>query len=342
MRHVGTRGMGLLAAIIVGCLTLSAGGAHAYFLRLTAGGCLFPTGGGTCGAASFSEDIIEVDSVTSLDLTRHLLRLADNSSVLLAEVKFSYTMDLATGEIKAFSQTFGCDVTAGYCAAVSGSAHMVDTVTFHLPAGMPSATITVAADLQGTIDLFSAVSIHASNYFVALGSVLLGGGNPGRVQSTWLGFDPWFLPLHEEATLTVFDGSPLQFQMMVNAAHAGNGTFDLSHTVRISLQMPPGVTFTSDSGVFLTQQVHDADNDGVLDESDSCPGTLAGEIVNADGCAIIQLCPCENQWKNHGAYVSCIAHTADDFVAAGLITEAEKDARVSMAGASSCGNKKRS
>jgi formaldehyde-activating enzyme involved in methanogenesis len=67
-------------------------------------------------------------------------------------------------------------------------------------------------------------------------------------------------------------------------------------------------------------------------------------VVNEDGCAIAELCPCEHpagaaKWKNHGAYVSCVAHAAEDFVDAGLIPEAEKDEIVSAAGQSTCGHK---
>jgi hypothetical protein len=62
--------------------------------------------------------------------------------------------------------------------------------------------------------------------------------------------------------------------------------------------------------------------------------------VNVQGCAIVDLCPCINTWKNHGAYVSCVARTAENFVASGLLTEAQKDAIVSEAGASTCGDKK--
>jgi Thrombospondin type 3 repeat/Lectin C-type domain len=83
----------------------------------------------------------------------------------------------------------------------------------------------------------------------------------------------------------------------------------------------------------------DDDNDGVIDGADSCPDTLDGEVVNANGCAIAQLCPCENPWKNHGAYVSCVAHAAEDFVEAGRITAAEKDAIVAEAAQSACGQK---
>lgn len=49
------------------------------------------------------------------------------------------------------------------------------------------------------------------------------------------------------------------------------------------------------------------------------------------------ICPCDNEWKNHGAYVSCVAQASEDFVDLGLITEAEKGAIVSAAGKSACG-----
>ncbi len=84
----------------------------------------------------------------------------------------------------------------------------------------------------------------------------------------------------------------------------------------------------------------DDDNDGVLDANDECLGTIINEVVNKTGCSVADLCPCENSWKNHGAYVSCVAHTTEDFVEAGLITGTEKDALVSEAGTSNCGTKK--
>jgi hypothetical protein len=60
-------------------------------------------------------------------------------------------------------------------------------------------------------------------------------------------------------------------------------------------------------------------------------------VVNAQGCAIADLCPCGNPWKNHGAYVACVTRTAETFVAAGVITSAEKDALVAQAAHSACG-----
>ncbi len=84
----------------------------------------------------------------------------------------------------------------------------------------------------------------------------------------------------------------------------------------------------------------DDDNDGVLDADDACVPTPLGEVVNETGCSIADLCPCDNPWKNHGAYVRCVAHTSEDFISSGLITEAEKDDIVSWAAESICGHKK--
>jgi hypothetical protein len=83
----------------------------------------------------------------------------------------------------------------------------------------------------------------------------------------------------------------------------------------------------------------DDDGDGVIDEGDACPGTSSGSVVNAEGCSIADLCRCASPWKNHGAYVACVARTSGDFVAAALISSAQKDAIVSAAAESSCGKK---
>ncbi len=84
----------------------------------------------------------------------------------------------------------------------------------------------------------------------------------------------------------------------------------------------------------------DADGDGIPDDEDNCPNTAFGEIVNNFGCSISDLCPCDNDWKNHGGYVKCVAHTSEDFLVDGLITETEKDIIVSDAAGSNCGQKK--
>jgi hypothetical protein len=82
----------------------------------------------------------------------------------------------------------------------------------------------------------------------------------------------------------------------------------------------------------------DSDNDGVPDNEDLCPGTTDGP-VDQDGCSLSQLCPCDNGWKNHGQYVSCVAHETQHFVTQGILTPVQRAGLVSAAGQSSCGKK---
>ncbi len=88
----------------------------------------------------------------------------------------------------------------------------------------------------------------------------------------------------------------------------------------------------------------DDDGDGTADGADECPGTPLGELVDPGiGCSIDQLAPCtgprgtNQQWKNHGKYVSAVAHAAQQFVDLGLITESQKGDIVSAAAQSECG-----
>jgi hypothetical protein len=92
--------------------------------------------------------------------------------------------------------------------------------------------------------------------------------------------------------------------------------------------------------VAITGGVGDDDNDGVPNDVDACPMTVTGETVNADGCSVADLCPCDNGWKNYGTYVSCVAHASNDMKKAGLISGAEQGALVSVAAQSSCGARK--
>lgn len=89
----------------------------------------------------------------------------------------------------------------------------------------------------------------------------------------------------------------------------------------------------------------DTDGDGVLDADDLCPGTPPGDPVDPAGCSLWQYCPSDGPkdggvWKNHGQYVSCVAHVAEAWLEWELITEEEKDAIVSEAAQSDIGKKK--
>jgi hypothetical protein len=83
----------------------------------------------------------------------------------------------------------------------------------------------------------------------------------------------------------------------------------------------------------------DEDGDGVGDSVDACPGTPAGAIVDASGCSIDQLAPCSGPWKNHGQYVSSVAHAVEEFVAQGLLSQEQAVQIVVQAAHSDCGRK---
>ncbi len=81
----------------------------------------------------------------------------------------------------------------------------------------------------------------------------------------------------------------------------------------------------------------DADGDYIIDAVDACLDTIAGEVVNDNGCSVEQACPCDRQWDNHGEYVNCVAKVSKDFVASGLISATDRGYLVSDAAASLCG-----
>jgi hypothetical protein len=79
----------------------------------------------------------------------------------------------------------------------------------------------------------------------------------------------------------------------------------------------------------------DVDNDGVdYSRPDSCPFTALGTVVNQEGCNAAQFvahsCVADN-FKNHGQYVSCVSHAANEAVDQGLIYAHEKSVFIKQA-----------
>lgn len=87
----------------------------------------------------------------------------------------------------------------------------------------------------------------------------------------------------------------------------------------------------------------DDDSDGVDVTIDACPDTTLGSVVNGQGCSGQQLvdlaCPCDNSWRNHGQFISCVTRATTTQVKDGLMTQAEKSAIVSGMAMGNCGKK---
>jgi hypothetical protein len=83
--------------------------------------------------------------------------------------------------------------------------------------------------------------------------------------------------------------------------------------------------------------ITDSDGDGVPDSQDLCPNTPPGSIVNAHGCGLAQLCPCDGSWRNHADYVRCVIEDAWQFYRHGLLTAAQRHDAIRIAARSHCG-----
>ena len=97
----------------------------------------------------------------------------------------------------------------------------------------------------------------------------------------------------------------------------------------------------------------DADGDGIIDADDECPGTsLTGTVrigdcdtgvpnaLSASGCSISdQFAACAVGVKNHGQYVSCVAHLTNELKKAGVIIGKQKGDIQSCAARSDIGKK---
>jgi hypothetical protein len=141
-------------------------------------------------------------------------------------------------------------------------------------------------------------------------------------------------PVVPGSTISHYDDGAIPNQLMEFAINA-----DLTHDV----QPPKDLTLPllRDIGWFA-----DNDNDGVVDAADLCSNSdlTAGSVligscdttvpnyVSAAGCSVRDLVTnAAKNAKNHGSYVSTVAHIGDILLADGIITSEQKDTLQSCA-----------
>ena len=112
---------------------------------------------------------------------------------------------------------------------------------------------------------------------------------------------------------------------------------------------PPGNT-NNNRGIILDDVVvaripdPDADADGVPDDEDECPDTPPRATINASGCSLDQLVPCEGPasggvWRNQGEYVAARLRVIQQFRKEGLLNQRQAQALFLEAIQSNCGHR---
>lgn len=162
--------------------------------------------------------------------------------------QFSNVLDLSRGVLHVSASTGGA-----YGSAAAG-ADLEDILTFSLPDGLSSALITASLSVMGTgtdcprTTGYTTVALTDSHGSVSTGSNGLVCtsdffGESYSVQRSVANGD----------VMTVF--ANLYARVVVNGEADWNSAFSLDVPAYLTLSMPAGVTFTSQSGVFLTTAV---------------------------------------------------------------------------------------
>lgn len=171
--------------------------------------------------------------------------------------------DLSTGKLGAYASAF--DGEAGTGVTAIAAATLVDTLVFHLPQGMPSTAITLSMDVHATLP----PNPHPpAGLFTGDATLLFGEGGDGLAWDQLSGGGPFHQVL--SVTASVQDGVPIDLiaELRGNLTMqrffptdpgfpfdpgAGPFEWDALHTAALSIAVPAGVTYESESHVFLTE-----------------------------------------------------------------------------------------
>lgn len=147
---------------------------------------------------------------------------------------------LATGKLKLSGSTSsGCGVAGSQVA-------FFDQVTFDLPDDLASIDVPFQLVIDGSV---GGSDPDQASVSMTVDGIATGSG-PGTVPIASILNHPYLIHL------LVHDGEQVDFNVAINASRTNfggpPGFYDLSHTGVFSIDLPTGVTFSSASGVFLT------------------------------------------------------------------------------------------
>ena len=163
----------------------------------------------------------------------------------------SASADLSTGEVSVYAGAVGSDYPN--LSVASAYSYFGDYLTFHLPAGTTSAPVTVNLQVTGSYDMTHAAYDQApsASAYLQLGSAMI---SDGRI------FEPPYarnLPVTFSVTADVENEVKYWFCAGLIASFSAKEYFltyfDFANTGQISIDLPPGVSYESASGVFLQQ-----------------------------------------------------------------------------------------
>jgi hypothetical protein len=158
--------------------------------------------------------------------------------------------DLSTGQLRALARSLGVGTQTSEGIAIS---FMGDILHFQLAGNLPTATIDFDLVVDGMISTPPGTQVRASGAELIFGSFMFA---TQLTNCCALGTD-FPLPLDIHGSLDVINGQDVpvfsEIIAVVDSFLPVTGVVDLGHTATFRLALPPGTSFTSDSGVFLTR-----------------------------------------------------------------------------------------
>ena len=174
--------------------------------------------------------------------------LVYGSDPLYGYAQNSVSADLATGTLRFFANS-------SYTQVAGGSVTLYDILTFALPDGMASTTVTASFTIDGSVSAYlNPGTLPQDLYFQCLYATPTCSSGSGHDTVSLHDFTS---PTTLTVSATISNGASLQIQASLSGSIAQgsypmDSVIDLSNTGRLSMNLEPGVTFSSESGVFLT------------------------------------------------------------------------------------------